>query len=98
MNIDDSIIDKLAQLSKLNFDNEKKEIIKNDLNKIIGFMEKLNAIDTEGIEPLIYVNEDVNILREDNVTFSISKEEALQNAPHHDEDYIKVPKFIKSRQ
>lgn len=98
MNIDDSIIDKLAQLSKLNFDNEKKEIIKNDLNKIIGFMEKLNAIDTEGIEPLIYVNEDVNILREDIVTFSISKEEALQNAPHHDEDYIKVPKFIKSRQ
>jgi aspartyl-tRNA(Asn)/glutamyl-tRNA(Gln) amidotransferase subunit C len=78
MNIDDSIIDKLAQLSKLNFDNEKKEIIKNDLNKIIGFMEKLNAIDTEGIEPLIYVNEDVNILREDNVTFSISKEEACK--------------------
>ena len=60
-------------------------------------MEQLNAIDTEGVEPLIYVNEDVNVVREDVVKHPISKDEALSNAPLKDSDYIKVPKFVTHR-
>jgi aspartyl-tRNA(Asn)/glutamyl-tRNA(Gln) amidotransferase subunit C len=97
MVIDDKMIVKLAELSKLEFNDAEKVEIKKDLEKIITFMEQLNAIDTEGVEPLIYVNEDVNVVREDVVKQPISKEEALSNAPLKDSDYIKVPKFVTHR-
>lgn len=97
MVIDDKMIVKLAELSKLEFNDAEKVEIKKDLEKIITFMEKLNAIDTEGVEPLIYVNEEVNVVREDVVKHPISKEEALSNAPLKDSDYIKVPKFVTHR-
>jgi len=97
MQITDQDIEKLAELSKLYFEHDKKEAIKEDLNKIIGFMEKLNEIDTENIEPLIYINEDTNITRPDTVMHTLTREEALANAPHHDNQYFKVPKFITHR-
>lgn len=95
MNVDDALIVKLANLSKLEFDAAGKEAIKEDLTKILNFMEKLNELDTEGVEPLIYINEEVNVFREDKVNYPITKEEALMNAPLRDENYIKVPKFVK---
>ena len=95
MIVDDTLIDKLANLSKLEFDAEGKEAIKQDLSKILNFMEKLNELNTEGVEPLIYINEEVNVCREDEVNYPITKEEALMNAPLKNEDYIKVPKFVK---
>ncbi len=97
MQITDQTVEKLAELSKLYFEGQKKEAIKDDLNKIIGFMEKLNEIDTDGIQPLIYINEDTNVTRRDDVAHTITREEALQNAPHHDDKYFKVPKFITHR-
>lgn len=97
MKVDDALVDKLAELSKLEFHASEKEAIKEDLNKILTFMEKLDEIDTSAVEPLIYVNETVNVFREDKVNHPISKEEALKNAPLHDSDYIKVPKFVKHR-
>lgn len=95
MKVDDALIDKLARLSKLAFSEEGKEEIKRDLEKMFNFMEKLNEIDTEGIEPLIYVNEEVNVFREDVVKQEITREEALMNAPLKDEQFFKVPKFVK---
>lgn len=95
MIVDDALVDKLANLSKLEFDAEGKEAIRKDLTRILNFMEKLNELDTEGVEPLIYINEDVNVFREDEVFYPITKEEALSNAPLKNEDYIKVPKFVK---
>lgn len=97
MKVDEQLIDKLAELSKLEFDSTEKAAIQKDLNKILTFMEQLNEIDTEGVEPLIYVNEEFNVFREDVVHHPISKDEALKNAPLHDSDYIKVPKFVKHR-
>jgi len=64
------------------------------LTKILNFMEKLNELDTDGVEPLIYINEDVNVFRTDAINYPITKEEALMNAPLKNEDYIKVPKFV----
>jgi aspartyl-tRNA(Asn)/glutamyl-tRNA(Gln) amidotransferase subunit C len=95
MIVDNALVDKLANLSKLEFDTEGKEAIRKDLTRILNFMEKLNELDTEGVEPLIYINEDVNVFREDVVNYPISKQEALSNAPLKNEDYIKVPKFVK---
>lgn len=95
MIVDDILIDKLSNLCKLEFDAAGKEAIKKDLTTILNFMEKLNELDTEGIEPLIYINEDINVFREDVVNYPITKEEALSNAPLKDANYIKVPKFVK---
>lgn len=95
MLVDDALVDKLADLSKLQFDPSSKEAIRKDLNGILNFMEKLNELDTEGMEPLIYINEEVNVFREDKVHYPISKEAALSNAPLKDKDYIRVPKFVK---
>src|SRR6478672_1113648 len=95
MIVDDTLVEKLARLSKLEFDVEGKQAIRKDLEKILGFMEKLNELNTDGIEPLIYINEEVNVFREDEVHYPITREEALQNAPLKDEQYIRVPKFVK---
>jgi aspartyl-tRNA(Asn)/glutamyl-tRNA(Gln) amidotransferase subunit C len=94
MKIDDQLIDHLAKLSKLEFDSESKPELKNNLQKILNLVEKLNELDTENVEPLVYMTENRNILREDVVDMKITKEQALKNAPDKDSDYIKVPKVI----
>ena len=66
-----------------------------DLEKIISFVDKLSEIDTEGVEPLIYLNDEVNVLREDKVANEVSQESALKNAPQKDSDYFKVPTVLK---
>jgi aspartyl-tRNA(Asn)/glutamyl-tRNA(Gln) amidotransferase subunit C len=95
MEVNDALIEKLAHLSRLEFDKEEKEEIKNDLEKMIGFIDKLNELDTAGIEPLLHVSENVNILRKDEVKGEISKEDVFRNAPLHDGEFFKVPKVIK---
>ena len=95
MIVDDILVDKLANLSKLEFDAIGKQAIKEDLNKILNFMEKLNELDTEGVEPLIYINEEINVFRTDEVNYPITRKEALSNVPIKDSEYIKVPKFVK---
>lgn len=94
MKIDDHLINHLAKLSKLEFDQESKQEIKGNLQKILNLVEKLNELDTENVEPLVYMSENKNILREDVVDMKITKEQALKNAPDKDSDYIKVPKVI----
>jgi aspartyl-tRNA(Asn)/glutamyl-tRNA(Gln) amidotransferase subunit C len=69
--------------------------MKADLEKMIAFVDKLNEIDTEGIDPLIYMSEEINVLREDKVTEETSQEDALKNAPEKDSDYFKVPTVLK---
>lgn len=95
MEVNDALIEKLAHLSRLKFNEAEKEEIKNDLKKMIAFIEKLNELDTTGVEPLLHMTEEVNVLREDEVEVSITREQALQNAPLHDGQYFKVPKVIK---
>jgi aspartyl-tRNA(Asn)/glutamyl-tRNA(Gln) amidotransferase subunit C len=95
MEVNDALVDKLANLSRLQFDNTEKEGIKKDLQRMIQFVEKLNELDTTGVEPLLHMSEQVNVLREDEVGGSINRAEGLQNAPVHDEQFFKVPKVIK---
>lgn len=94
MTVDIQTVEKLAELSKLEFDdNSKKEII-HDLNRILGFIEKLNELDTKNVEPLIYMNDELNSFREDEDRIDVSKEQALKNAPDKDSDYFRVPKVL----
>lgn len=63
MDITDKTVEELAHLARLQFEGEEKERIKKDLSKILTFMEKLNELDTEGVEPLIYLSEEINVMR-----------------------------------
>ena len=93
--IDNKLVADLSRLAKLKFDASKAEKMKSDLDKIIGFVDKLSELDTEGIEPLIYLSEEVNVLRVDEIKHEVSKENALKNAPQKDSDYFKVPTVLR---
>ena len=95
MQVDDALIEKLSELSMLQFTAEEKEEIKADLQKMIGFIDKLQELDTTGVEPLMHMSDEVNVLREDITGPMLTEEEALKNAAHHDDHYFKVPKVIK---
>ena len=95
MEVNDTLVDKLANLARLQFNTTEKVGIKNDLQRMIQFVEKLNEVDTTGVEPLLHMSEQVNVLREDVIQGSISRAEGLQNAPVHDDKFFKVPKVIK---
>ncbi len=95
MKIDNELVDRLSELSKLEFDEQAKEGLKKDLQKILNLVEKLGELDVEGVEPLIYMTDEKNVLRKDVVKDTVSKEDALLNAPQRDSDYFKVPKVIK---
>jgi aspartyl-tRNA(Asn)/glutamyl-tRNA(Gln) amidotransferase subunit C len=95
MEVNDELVEKLAHLARLKFDDTDKVGIKNDLQKMIQFVEKLNELDTTGVEPLLHMSSNVNVLREDEIKGSISREEGLKNAAMHDDQFFKVPKVIK---
>ena len=94
MKLDNATIDKIAHLARLNVADGERENLLKDMNNILSFMEKLNELDTTGVEPLIYLTDSVNVYREDVVNKEITVEEALKNAPLHDEHYFKVAKVI----
>jgi aspartyl-tRNA(Asn)/glutamyl-tRNA(Gln) amidotransferase subunit C len=96
MEVNDALVDKLAHLARLNFGAGEKDEIKNDLQKMIAFVDKLNELDTTGVEPLLHLTDEMNVLRDDEIRDSVSREEALKNAPAHDAKFFKVPKVIKN--
>jgi len=95
MKIDDTLFDRLAKLSKLSFKNGEKEAIKQDLQNMLNFIEQINEVDTEGVEPLIYITKRKNAFRADEPKQLTTKEEVLLNAPKKTEDFFLVPKVIK---
>lgn len=95
MIIDKDTVDKIAHLARLELTAEEAGNMITDMNKILGFMDKLNEIDTTGIEPLVYMTDEVNSFREDVVKQTITHQEALLNAPKHDDDFFLVAKVIE---
>jgi len=96
MKVDDKLVEHLAHLSRLEFDDVSKQKMKFDFEKILDFVAKLDEVDTKGVEPLVYMSDEMNVLREDRVKGEVSQKEALQNAPEKDTDYIRIPKVIKN--
>jgi aspartyl-tRNA(Asn)/glutamyl-tRNA(Gln) amidotransferase subunit C len=97
MKITDEIIDHLAHLAKLQFKDNQKDSIREDLTKIISFVDKIEELDTDNIEPLIHINQEVNILREDEVKETITQLQALKNAPSKDSDYFKISTVLSKK-
>ena len=95
MKIDDQIIEKISGLAYLEFGEEEKEKIRQDLEQILSFVEKLKKLDTENVEPLVYLSDKTDVLREDRMIPTISNEEALLNAPEKSGRFFKVPKVIR---
>lgn len=95
MEVNDSMVNKLATLARLRFNESEKESIKNDLQKMIAFVEKMNEVDTGHVEPLLHMSSRQNVWREDIVEGSISQEQAFKNAPVHNNHFFMVPKVIK---
>ena len=95
MTIDKETVEKVAHLARLELAEDEKEKMIEDMSKILDFMAKLNEIDTSGIEPLVYMTNEINVVREDVIKQEITHEEALLNAPKHDKDYFLVAKVIE---
>lgn len=95
MEVTEQLVDKLAHLSRLHFSDDEKTAIKNDLQNMIGFVEKLNELDTTGVKPLLHMGDANNVFRADELKGSVSREAALANAPITDAQFFKVPKVIK---
>ena len=96
MEVNDALIEHLCKLANLEFDEAGKQEIKKDLEKMIGFVEQLNALDVSGVNPLLYMGEETDVLREDILETSLSRTEALRNSPLADDEYFKVPRVVKS--
>lgn len=95
MSTDIHTLRKLAHLARLEFDESKEQEMLQDLNKILNWVDKLRELDTDTIEPLIHMSEEVNVMREDVAQNTITHEQALQNAPKKDSDYFRVPKVLE---
>ncbi len=95
MKIDDQMIEKISGLAYLEFGEEEREKIRQDLEQILTFVEKLRELDTENVEPLVYMAENSRPLREDRVLPTISHEEAMLNAPQVSGRFFLVPKVIR---
>ena len=88
----------LAHLARLEFSEDEIQAMQGDMDKILGFVEKINELDLEGVEPLVYLSEERNVLRKDEAQSLLTKDEALKNAPDKDSDYFRVPKVLQREQ
>lgn len=95
MEVNDALLDKLADLARLYIEPAEREGLKQDLQKMISFVEKLQELDTAGATPLLHMSETSDVLREDVVQGSVSRQEALRNAPDNDGVFFRVPKVIR---
>ncbi|MBR1399708.1 MAG: Asp-tRNA(Asn)/Glu-tRNA(Gln) amidotransferase subunit GatC [Alphaproteobacteria bacterium] len=95
MAIDNQTVKKVAFLSRLRVEDEKIESAKDEFNKILQWIDELNELNTDNVEPLISVNEQTLRLREDEITAGNNKDEILQNAPMEEFDYFAVPKVVE---
>ena len=95
MSTDIQTIRKLAHLARLEFSEDKEQVMLTDLNKILNWVDQLRELDTENVEPLIHMSTEVNVMREDIAVNTVLHDEALKNAPKKDSDYFRVPKVME---
>ncbi len=95
MKIDRALLDKIAHLSRLDFDEKDAEKMMKDMTAIVDWVEKLKEVDTEGVEPLTTMSFEINVLREDVVKEHMPHDEALKNAPKKDDQFFRVPKVLE---
>jgi aspartyl-tRNA(Asn)/glutamyl-tRNA(Gln) amidotransferase subunit C len=87
-------VEHIAELARLKFNEKELDNFTHQLNEILSYVEKLNELDTENVEPLSHPVENTNVFRDDIVKQSVPREEALKNAPDKNDSFFKVPKVI----
>ena len=95
MSIEKDTIKYVADLARLNLTGAEEELYAKQLNDILGYMDKLNSLDTKNIDPMSHAAGLGNVLREDKIRKSVSNKEALENAPEEKDGSFKVPKVIE---
>ena len=95
MKINREVLEKIAHLARLEFDEKDAQKMMEDMTSIVDWMDKLNEVNTDGVEPLTTMSHEVNVLREDKVEPHMSREDALKNAPDKDSKHFKVPKVLE---
>jgi aspartyl-tRNA(Asn)/glutamyl-tRNA(Gln) amidotransferase subunit C len=85
----------MANLARLRVNDQEAEQLRDDMNKILGYMDQLNQVDTSNVEPLEHVLELPAVYREDIAKAPLNHDEALKNAPDSDSDYFRVPRVIE---
>jgi len=95
MTIDLKTIKHISKLSRILVDDAKAKKLKGDLNSIFEFIEKLNQLKTENIEPLTSIAETTLKLRSDEVKSKNIREEILKNSPEKNQDFFVVPKVVE---
>ena len=98
MKLNKEQVKKLAHLARLEFSEQELDLMMNDLDKMLAFVDRINELDLEEVEPLVYMNPEVDKMREDVAKLEISKDEALRNAPDRDTDYFRVPRVLKDEE
>lgn len=94
--ITDETIEYVGILAKLELDSEEKEQAKKDMGRMLDYIDKLNELDTSGVEPMSHVFPVQNVFREDAVVNGDGSEEALKNAPQEKNTMFVVPKTFDS--
>lgn len=95
MQIDTTLISRLEKLARLQLDDTERAKLTGDLQSILDMVDKLQELDTEGVEPLVYLSASENALREDEIARQLTQAEALLNAPKQDGQFFRVPKVIE---
>jgi len=97
MQITKATLEKIAHLARLEIKPEEEDGLINDLNEILTWVEKLNEVNTDGVEPLTHMTRGINGFRDDVASNSLSKADGLKLASDHDNDFFRVPKVIQDR-
>ncbi|GJM27850.1 MAG: aspartyl/glutamyl-tRNA(Asn/Gln) amidotransferase subunit C [Cyclobacteriaceae bacterium] len=95
MEINRDTLLKIAHLARLNFSSKREKEMLDGLNDMITWVEKLQEVDTEGVEPLTNMSQEINAWCDDEVKTDLTREQALKNAPKTDNKFFKVPKVLK---
>jgi aspartyl-tRNA(Asn)/glutamyl-tRNA(Gln) amidotransferase subunit C len=95
MRVDKEEVGHIAKLARLSVSEEEAGMYSAQLSAILEYMEKLNEMDTSGVEPTSHVLEIKNVMRDDRVRPSLPADEVLKNCPDRKDDFYRVPKIIE---
>jgi len=86
-------VEHVAKLARLELTEEEKEVFTHQLGDVLAHVEKMNEVDTVGVEPMNHPIDFVNVMREDNKIYENTREELMSNAPDIEGEFFKVPKI-----
>ena len=95
MKITKEIVRKTAHLARLTFSEEGETQMVQDLQKMVNWVDKLQEVDTDDVEPLTSMSPEINVFRADEVANQLARASTFRNAPKHDSEFFRVPKVIK---